>query len=175
LSANSKQATALTGCYLAVSNTPADSVPTDPQKQLTFEDGVPVIPIDHWYWCFVSKSGGDLCGATKELCEQWMAKLGTGSGCVWAPQGVCFHTSKSRGGQPDFGLCFRTSAECKAMTEVWAADKTADPITMGCTILRSTKAVIGPAAPSPAPPSPPVYLPPPNTDHRSSAIRPAQQ
>lgn len=103
---------------------------------VTFEDGVPVILVDHWYWCFAAKAGGaDFCAATKQLCEQWMASLGTGSGCSFAPQGVCFHTSK------ESGLCFRTPAECKAMTEVWAANKRADPITIGCTILRRSAVV----------------------------------
>jgi len=83
--------------------------PTGPP--LAFEDGVPIFTVDHWYWCFATKNDGpDLCGATHEICSQWMEKMGSGTGCVAAPQGVCFHTSHD-GKKPDFGLCFRTPSD----------------------------------------------------------------
>lgn len=138
------------------------------QPTLAFEGDVPLLWVDHWYWCFAAKAGMDLCGGTKELCEQWMAKLGVGTGCVPAPQGVCFHTS-SDGRKPDFGYCFRTTAGCKSMAELVAADKTADPISMGCTIFRAKRApapAIAPKAKKPLETDPLSGVPVVTVDHR---------
>jgi hypothetical protein len=109
------------------------------RPSVAFEEGVPVFLVNHWYFCFASTAGPDLCAATSELCESWMASLGTRTGCVVARQGVCFHTSKKLGGKADFALCFRTTSECKEMTETWVANKSNDPIVSGCTIFRSNK------------------------------------
>jgi hypothetical protein len=125
------------GCRHRKTSTPPIDVARSEQarERLYFED-VPVTLVHHWYWCFAAKVGPDLCGATKELCEQSMASLGIGTGCVPAPRGVCLHVSRN-GGKPVFGSCFRTAADCKRMTGAWIVDKTGEPIVIGCTIFLS--------------------------------------
>ena len=100
--------------------------PPPAKPRVIFEDGVPVIPVDHWLWCYTVTGDGppiDMCESEQEAC-MFMSKR-MGRGCAPTDRMSCF-TTRSNQGQ-DMAVCFRTVAVCRDAMINWSS-----PITRGC-------------------------------------------